>query len=265
MSAEGSPPADPIAQLEREKRALARRLTRCEQAIRLLQELQHGNTNLLSSLLNEVESAKARSDELLRNILPQDVIDRLEDGAKTIADGVEEASIVFSDFVGFTTLSSRITPQELVETLDGYYSAFDDAAQSRGVEKIKTIGDAYLAATGLSGGQEAHAEAAAAFALEMRDIVVARSAASSDGWQMRVGLHSGPLTAGVIGKHKFAYDIWGDTVNIAARVQSVCRPGEVTVSAAIAERLNADFRLGAGREVELKGRGSYRVFTLDWA
>ena len=251
-----------VAALEREKRSLERRLLRCEQSLRLLQEVQRGNTNLLSSLLHEIEAEKAKSDGLLRNILPDDVIGRLNQGAETIADTVGSASVVFTDFVGFTTASAKMKASDLVARLNALYSAFDEAAQRAGIEKIKTIGDAYLAVSGLAGDEPDHAEKATGFALDVRDIVRAWNADGRSPWQMRTGVHSGGLTAGVIGRHKFAYDIWGDTVNVASRVQSVCPANEVLVSEATAAQLSPTVELADEQEVELKGRGCAKVFRV---
>ena len=254
-----------MTELDRQNRLLERKLLRSEQALRLLQEIQRGNTHLQKSLLNEIEAEKDKSDRLLQNILPLEAIRRLGEGETLIADSIESATVVFSDLVGFTPASANMSAPELVRTLNALYSEFDDAAQSCGVEKIKTIGDAYLAASGLGAEQSDHAEIATDFALEIRDILRSSKKDGSQPWRMRIGLHSGALTAGVIGKHKFAYDIWGDTVNIASRIQSVCPPDEVLVSADTADLLRGRFRLTDEGEVELKGRGKRRVFRVDRA
>ena len=254
---------DLITQLDRQNRLLERKLQRSEQALRLLQEIQRGNTHLQKSLFNEIEAEKEKSDRLLQNILPLEAIRRLSQGERVIADSIGCATVVFSDLVGFTPVAAKMPAPELVRRLNELYFAFDDEAQHSGVEKIKTIGDAYLAASGLSGDQSDHAEIATEFALEIRDIVLALNKDGSQPWKMRIGLHSGSLTAGVIGKHKFAYDIWGDTVNIASRIQSVCPPGEVLLSANTAGLLPDRFQLTDRGEVELKGRGMRRVFRAD--
>ena len=254
---------DLIAHLDRQSRLLERKLLRSEQALRLLQDVQRGNTHLQKSLLNEIEAEKEKSDRLLRNILPPDAIRRLVEGEAVIADSIDCATVVFADLVDFTPTSAQMSAAALVRTLNDLYSAFDDAAQRCGVEKIKTIGDAYLAASGLAGGEENHAEIAASFALEIRDILLSSKQAGSQPWRMRIGLHSGGLTAGVIGKHKFAYDIWGDTVNIASRIQSVCPPDAVLASTDTADLLPDRFRLTDQGEIELKGRGKRRVFRVE--
>ncbi len=252
-----------MTQLDRQNRLLERKLLRSEQALRLLQEIQRGNTHLQKSLLSEIEAEKEKSDRLLQNILPIEAIRRLGQGETVIADSIDCATVAFSDLVGFTPASAEMSAPELVRTLNDLYSAFDEAAQRNGVEKIKTIGDAYLAASGLTGDQPDHAAIAVDFALEIRDILLSSYNEGSQPWRMRIGLHSGALTAGVIGKHKFAYDIWGDTVNIASRIQSVCPPNEVLVSADTAALLPERFRLIDQGDVELKGRGRRRAFRVD--
>jgi class 3 adenylate cyclase len=216
---------------------------------------------LLGSLLTALEAEKQRSDDLLRNILPVGVIARLDRGDRVIADEIPSATVVFSDFVGFTPIAAGMTASDLVAALNELYSAFDRAAQRIGMEKIKTIGDAYLAVSGLD-GEPAHADQAAGFALAIQDIVVNTPIAGRP-WGMRVGMHSGPLTAGVIGTHKFAYDIWGDTVNAASRVQGAANSGEVLVSAATRARLSGTFRVVDDRDVSLKGLGENRVYRID--
>ncbi|WP_299623081.1 adenylate/guanylate cyclase domain-containing protein [Pelagibius sp.] len=254
---------DLLADLDRQNRLLARQLERREQALQLLQDIQRGNTHLQKSLLSEIEAEKEKSDRLLQNILPADAIRRLGAGESLIADAVDCATVVFADLVGFTPLSAEMTASELVQSLNTLYSAFDDAAQRAGVEKIKTIGDAYLACAGLDGQRPDHAIIAARFALEIRDFLRMAKAQGTLPWRMRIGLHSGGLTAGVIGKHKFAYDIWGDTVNVAARIQSVCAPEAVLVSEDTAALLADGFDLSDEGEVVLKGRGKRRVFRLE--
>ena len=254
-----------LVDLERENRLLRRRLLRSEQSLRLLQEIQRGNSNLLRALMNGIEAEKERADSLLRNILPAAVIQRLSEGETTIADSIDSASVVFSDLVEFTPISASLSALQLVEALNELYSAFDEAAQRIGIEKIKTIGDAYLAVSGLTGDGRHHAEIATEFALAIRDIVIARAGNGGPAWRMRIGLHTGPITAGVIGQHKFAYDIWGDTVNIASRIQDACPPDQVLISAETAESLSNGFTLTDETEVELKGRGRRRVFRVERA
>jgi len=251
-------------ELDREIRRLQRDLSRREQALATLQDIQKGNSRLLGILLRDIEEEKRRSDGLLRNILPEDVITRMSNGETTIADTIDSATVVFSDFVGFSALSASMSAKQLVETLNEIYTEFDETAQRVGIEKIKTIGDAYLAVSGLDNNGCNHAEIAAEFALSIRDIIREKGK-TFDGWRMRTGIHTGALTAGVIGTHKFAYDIWGDTVNIASRVQDAATANEVFVSFQTSQELDTKrFRLLDQDEVELKGRGLHTVYRIDW-
>lgn len=253
--------ADDLREQDREIRRLKRLLARRERMLLQLQGVQKNSSRLLASVLAELDAEKQRSDALLRNILPEDVIERLENSDQVIADAIESASVVFADFVGFTPRAAGMSATELVSALNELYSAFDEAAQTIGIEKIKTIGDAYLAVSGLDAAIEDHADRAVDFALTLRDLV---DDIRPNGirWPVRVGVHSGALTAGVIGKHKFAYDIWGDTVNVASRVQSACPEDDVLVSDATAALLSSRFTISSGRTVPLKGRGARLVYSV---
>src|SRR5262249_51906492 len=147
--------------------------------------------------------------------------------ASTIADSADEVSVVFADIVGFTPLAASMTPTALVQMLDGVFRKFDACATAAGVEKIKTIGDAYVAVAGLTLERGDHAAAAARFALSLRDAISEYNASEGKSLRLRIGLESGPVVAGVIGKHKFSYDLWGDTVNAAARMESHGEPGRI--------------------------------------
>jgi class 3 adenylate cyclase len=167
-------------------------------------------------------------------------------------------AVVFSDFVGFTEISSRLPVATVVSALNAMFSAFDASCETFGVEKIKTIGDAYMAASGLPGSAGDHVRAAADLALAMQAAV----AAAGDPWQVRIGLHRGPVVAGVIGTSKFVYDLWGDAVNVASRLETSAPPGRIQVSGAVATELADTFELEPRGAVELKGKGSTEVFFL---
>jgi class 3 adenylate cyclase len=244
------PPADEV---EKENRRLARRLERLEANIRRLEEFQDSNANLMSQLLIELEQERANSERLLLNVLPQRIIDRLAAGETLIADRHEAVSVLFADIVGFTEISSRLTPAVLIEALNELFSGFDAICDSTGVEKIKTVGDAYLVIGGLDGGLD-HAAAVAETALQMVEQVEARAGRGAD-WRIRVGLHGGPAVAGVIGTTKFAYDVWGDTVNVAARLEAASEPNAIHVSGTLAARLEDRYRLSPRGSVELRGKG----------
>ena len=177
---------------------------------------------------DEAEAQYQRSERLLSSILPPSVAERLKGGPQTIADGVPASTILFADIVGFTALSQTVGPTELVRMLDDIFRRFDALVAHHGLEKIKTIGDAYMAASGVPDPCPNHVERAAGLALAMVD-EMERLRERYPGLQLRIGLHTGPLVAGVIGTSKFAYDVWGDTVNTASRMESHGIPGRIQV------------------------------------
>ncbi len=247
-------------ELQKENLRLARRLERLEANVRRLEEFHDSNSTLASRLLTELEEERARSERLLLNVLPQRIIDRLEAGETRIADRYDGVSVLFSDVVGFTEISARLEPAVLIEELDQLFSGFDDICVRTGVEKIKTIGDAYLVIGGLDGGAD-HAAAIAETALLMIEQVEARPGRTVD-WRIRIGLHSGPAVAGVIGSTKFAYDVWGDTVNVAARLEAASEPNRIHVSSTLATQLEGGYRLTPRGTVELKGKGPVETCFL---
>jgi adenylate cyclase len=244
--------------LRKENARLTRRVARVEALLRDVEQIRDTNARLLQRIRDELDVERQRSHDLLRNVLPQTIIDRLGAGESTIADRHEDVVVVFSDLVGFTELSSRLPVATVVSALNGMFSAFDAACAEFGVEKIKTIGDAYMAAAGLPGSAGDHVEAAADLALAMRAAVIA----AGDPWRVRIGLHRGPVVAGVIGTSKFVYDLWGDTVNTASRLESTAPAGAIQVSTAIAAGLGDAFELEPRGEIELKGKGSTEAFIL---
>jgi adenylate cyclase len=248
-------PADalPSDELEKENRRLTRRLQRLEANVRRLEEFQDSNSTLLSRLLTELEEERAKSERLLLNVLPQRIIDRLEAGETMIADRHEAVTVLFSDIVGFTEISARLMPAVLVEEMNQLYSGFDSICELTGVEKIKTHGDAYLVIGGLDGETD-HAAAVAEAAMQMVEQVEARAGLGAD-WQIRIGLHAGPAVAGVIGTTKFAYDVWGDTVNVAARLEAASEPNRIHVSGTLAAQLEDRYHMTPRGSIELKGKG----------
>ncbi len=250
----------PSEDLEKENLRLTRRLQRLEANVRRLEEFQDSNSTLASRLLTELEEERAKSERLLLNVLPQRIIDRLEAGESLIADGHDAVSVLFSDIVSFTETAARLTPAALIEEMNELFSGFDAICLRTGVEKIKTIGDAYLAVGGLDGGTD-HAAAVAETALQMVELVEARAGHGAD-WRIRVGIHLGPAVAGVIGTTKFAYDVWGDTVNVAARLEATSEPNRVHVSDTLAVMLEDRYVLTPRGTVELKGKGLVRTCFL---
>ena len=212
--------------------------------------------------LERIEEEKRKSESLLRNILPEPIVERLHRGETVTGDPFDEVTVVFADIVGFTRMSARIAPRDMVVRLNRLFSAFDRLTQEQGVEKIKTIGDAYLAAAGLPEPAADHADRAARLALGMQRAVRELNRELDEPFRIRVGLHSGPLAAGILGTHKFVYDIWGDTVNIASRLESSAEPGSVQLSAATAKRLGPGFGIDSLGLRALKGKGEVPVYRL---
>lgn len=223
-------------------------------------------TRLLFLSERQLEGERQRSESLLLNVLPRPIAERLKarpsGDEKIIADGHEEATILFIDLVGFTDQAARATPQEIVSTLDYLFTQFDALADLWGLEKIKTVGDAYMAVAGVPAPRTDHADAAAAMALAALDVVREVRWPSGEGIQVRIGLASGPAVAGVIGRRKFAYDLWGDTVNLASRLESHGEPGRIHVSEATYELIKDRYVFSESHIVELRGKGSIRTRFL---
>jgi adenylate cyclase len=203
-----------------------------------------------------------RSERLLLNILPVAISDRLKENGESIADGFAEVTVLFADLVGFTELSQKLTPSELVEMLNRTFSAFDDLASKLGVEKIKTIGDCYMAAAGLPQRRPDHVEVTARMALQMREAIDRINREGGYTLRVRIGLHTGPVVAGVIGKRKFIYDLWGDTVNTASRMESSGPVGEIQVTREVYEKLSGSFELVPRGTVQVKGKGEMETYLL---
>ncbi|MCB9102036.1 MAG: response regulator [Anaerolineales bacterium] len=200
-----------------------------------------------------------KSERLLLNILPKPVANRLKQSPEIIADHFEAVTVLFADIVGFTTLSAQIGPEELVKLLNDIFSRFDGLADRYGLEKIKTIGDAYMAVAGLPMPRSDHAAAAAEMALGMQREI---AAIANGQLQVRIGLHSGPVVAGVIGKKKFSYDLWGDTVNTASRMESHGLAGQIQVTQATYEFLQHTFLFEPRGAISVKGKGELPTYLL---
>jgi class 3 adenylate cyclase len=210
-----------------------------------------------------LDRAHQLSEELLLNILPPSIARRLKASGGTIADGFPEVSVLFADIVGFTRLSAQRPPEQIVGVLNELFCKFDDVAGRLGLEKIKTIGDCYMAAGGLPEPRSDHAEAVVEMALAMLDIVAELAARTGEALSVRIGIHSGPVVAGVIGKRKFIYDLWGDTVNVASRMESHGVPGEIQLSAASRRLLDGKYALRSRGTIEVKGKGAMETWLLS--
>ncbi len=215
------------------------------------------------AMLEELKAEKERSEALLLNILPRPIIERLRRGESVIAERVAEATILFSDFVDFTGLAARLSPEATVDLLGRVFSHFDGLAARHGLEKIKTIGDGYMVAGGVPEQCTDHAAAVARMALDMREATAATAQESGMPLRLRIGLHTGALVAGVIGSHKFVYDVWGDTVNTAKRMESYGLPGRIHVSAETREKLGEAFLFETRGPIDIKGKGLMETFFLE--
>jgi class 3 adenylate cyclase len=205
---------------------------------------------------------RAKSESLLRNILPVEIAERLKSEPSHIADAFKDVTILFADIVGFTDLSTRLSPGELVAMLNRLFTAFDDLADKHGLEKIKTIGDAYMVVGGLPEARADHAEAVVGMGLEMRDAVALVARETGYDLRVRIGVNTGPVVAGVIGKKKFAYDLWGDAVNTASRMESHGLPGEIQVTEATWAKVEDAFELESRGTVTVKGKGEMAAWFV---
>jgi class 3 adenylate cyclase len=209
-----------------------------------------------------IEHERSRADDLLHNILPVSIANRLKAGRGIIANRFDEVTVVFADVVGFTPLAAKLSPEELVAILNVLFTRFDALAAQHGVEKIKTIGDAYMAVAGVPLAHANHAVAAAELALAMRAAVVELSGKTDHPIQLRIGLCTGPVVAGVIGSSKFAYDLWGDTVNTAARMESHSMEGQIQVTESTYRKLATRYAFQERGTIDIKGKGPMSTWLL---
>lgn len=223
------------------------------------------NTHELLARVNThltMDRLRRENEELLLNILPAPIADRLKSGDEHIADNFIEVTVLFADIVGFTQLAASMPAQAVVEVLNDLFTRFDMAAQELGIEKIKTIGDAYMAVCGLPNACEDQTERMMKMALRMMKIAREYSAESGKVVQLRIGVNSGPVVAGIIGRWKFIYDLWGDTVNLASRMESHGLPDAVQVTRPVYEKLSERYAFEARGPIEVKGKGSVDTWLL---
>ncbi|MDY7014665.1 MAG: adenylate/guanylate cyclase domain-containing protein, partial [Cyanobacteriota bacterium] len=209
-----------------------------------------------------LQAEQEKSEALLLNILPEIVARRLKQSQDTIAEQFEDVTILFADIVGFTPLSARLQPIEVVNLLNQIFSNFDRLAEKYGLEKIKTIGDAYMVVGGLPVPKADGTEAIANMAIEMLEAVQQARSALDESLQIRVGINTGPVVAGVIGIKKFIYDLWGDTVNVASRMEASGEPGKIQVTAETYERLKDKYVFEKRGTVSIKGKGEMLAYWL---
>ena len=219
--------------------------------------------DLVDRSFEEVRVERDRSEKLLLNVLPVAIAERLKSGEGNIAQGHADVTVMFADIVGFTRMTEEMSPRQTVTILNDIFSLFDELADKHSVEKIKTIGDAYMAAGGLDGGAQIHyCDAVAHMALDMIRAVADYRERTGERVQIRIGIGTGPVVAGVIGKKKFIYDMWGDTVNVAFRMAAEAPSGRVQVDPTTHRRLYNRFRFGEPFDMEIKGKGRMHVYHL---
>jgi class 3 adenylate cyclase len=248
------------ADLRRENVRLARRIARLEVMLEQTEHIRDGNARLLNRLMDDLDAERQRSRDLLLNILPDRIVARLDAGETQIADRHDFVAVVMSDLVAFTSSASDLSAAALVAQLNDLVTRFDDACARFGVEKIKTIGDAYMAVAGLEGREGTEGAESVVAAAEVALAMLEALGQAGSRWQMRIGIHAGPVVAGVIGTNKFAYDVWGDTVNVASRLESTSLAGRIQVSEVVARALDGRFALEPRGITELKGKGA----TSTW-
>jgi len=215
-----------------------------------------------NAALTALRAEQQRSEDLLLRVLPRPIADRLKGSHERIADQFVAASILFADVVDFTPLAERLPPADVVGFLDHLFSQFDALVERHGLEKVKTIGDCYMAVAGVPDPRPDHARKAALLALDMRDVVATSAVAGRPAVELRIGINSGPVVGGVIGKKRFLYDLWGDAVNTASRMESHGTPGEIQITRATYELLKDEFVCRRRGTIPVKGKGQMETWYL---
>lgn len=269
--------SDEIKKLQKQVRSFTKKLERSEKNRSHLEQMWDRNSNLFQTLNTEIEHQRTliqqqhrelekerqKSEKLLLNILPLPIAQRLKEDQSVIADHFHSTTLLFTDIVGFTKLSENLTPSELVQFLNQIFSSFDNLVEKYQLEKIKTVGDAYMVAGGFPEPRLDHVEAIADLALEMRESLAKFHTENNQSVCMRTGIHTGPAVAGVIGIKKFIYDVWGDTVNTASRMESHGIGGEIQVSHATYKVLKDKYILKKRGMIEIKGKGRLMTYLLQ--
>jgi class 3 adenylate cyclase len=224
--------------------------------------LRVGNAVHSKHLHDQLQVEQEKSEQLLLSILPKPIAERMKKGETNIADGHADATVLLADLVGFTSLSAHIDPEEIVQLLNEVFSAFDVLVEKHGLEKIKTIGDAYMVAGGISVARPDHAEAIAELAIDLREEIERLNRQYDTSIRLRIGISTGPVVAGVIGRKKFAYDIWGETVNLAFRLESTAEAGKIQIAESTYERLKDKYEFEKKHSVDAKGNSEPSAYWL---
>jgi len=222
--------------------------------------LRVGNAVHSKQLHDQLQVEQEKSEQLLLNILPKPIAERMKQGETNIADSYPDVTVLVADLVGFTTLSAHIDPQQIVQLLNEIFSAFDILVEQHGLEKIKTIGDAYMVAGGIS--RPDHAEASAALAIHLLEEIQRLNEQYDTSIRLRIGISTGPIVAGVIGRKKFAYDIWGEAVNFACRLEATGEAGKIQIAEATCDRLKGQYEFEKSHNIDAKGHGPLPAYWL---
>ncbi|HEY9807894.1 MAG TPA: adenylate/guanylate cyclase domain-containing protein [Halomicronema sp.] len=238
----------------------------CNLSVFLYERLQRGEFKArrdLEKAYSQLQNEQELSEKLLLNILPEPIAIRLKQDHQIIAESFGEVSVLFADIVGFTEISSQVSPHDLVQLLNEIFSAFDHLAEKHGLEKIKTIGDAYMVVAGLPVQREDHAASIADMALDMQKALENLNFQTKQNFRIRIGIATGPVVAGVIGIKKFIYDLWGDTVNMASRMESQGIAGRIQVTRATYECLKKEYIFEERGVIHIKGKGEMSTYFLE--
>jgi class 3 adenylate cyclase len=225
--------------------------------------LRVANAVYAKHLHDQLQVEQEKSEQLLLNILPQPIAERMKKGETNIADSHPDATVLLADLVGFTTLLAHIGPEQIVQLLNEVFSAFDLLAEKHGLEKIKTIGDAYLVVGGISFPQPDHAQASAELALDMQKEIERLNQQYNTSVRLRIGICTGPVVAGVIGRKRFAYDLWGETVNLACLLESTGEAGKIQIAESTYERLKHKYQFEPKHSIDVKGHDHLSAYWLD--
>lgn len=217
---------------------------------------------LSEKALSALEAERRRSEKLLHNILPAAIAERLQGGEETIAEIHPEVTVLFSDIVSFTELAAKLGPNETVHLLSEIFGKFDELVEKHSVEKIKTIGGSYMVVGGVPNRDPLHCQHVADFAIEAGKFIEEYSKELRFPLRMRIGMHTGTVAAGIVGKKRFSYDLWGDVVNVASRYESTSMPDKIHISEAVKVRLDDDYLIVDGGAVDLKGKGLAKSYFL---
>jgi class 3 adenylate cyclase len=216
-----------------------------------------------SQLYIQLIESQERTERLLLNILPEPIAQRLKQSEGVIADYFENVSVLFADMVGFTQLSAQVSPRELVAKLNSIFSEFDQLTEQYGLEKIKTIGDGYMVAAGLPISRDDHADVSLEMALAMQEVMTQFMQKTGNPLSLRIGIHTGSVVAGVIGTKKFSYDLWGDTVNTASRMEQQGLSNCIQITEATYQQLSQQHLFRERGMIDIKGKGQMKTYILD--